>query len=330
MMRKLIVLILCALVPFASFAYDGDYVWEEKFKRQLPKAEKGDPKAQYNIGEMYDRGKGTAKDKQKAFSWYSLSASQGNTKAAYKVGFAYLKGLGVTKDGNKALKWMTIASDKGYVRAHYGLGEMYEKGLGVSKDFDKALKWYKKALKGGNIQAKERIEHVIASAAAMDKNKRRLETAAARKQLNRKAKAQPVSMKAPPLTLRQVLLRGGWKKKNKPAENLPSSIADCSETGTSIECVSRALKRNIGVADIKYQTKAIIFSLKDTGEFKIKYRNNVLAVDITDADFLASGKKAPVSLGWQDAEHSLKCEMSSNNKNITCKKDKVRTIKFHR
>ena len=279
---------------------------------------------------MYDRGKGTTKDMQKAFTWYSRSASQGNTKAAYKVGFAYLKGKGVTKNGNKALKWMTSASDKGYVRAHYGLGEMYEKGLGVSKDFKKALKWYRKALKGGNTQAKQRIAIVVATTAKLDKNKRRLETAAARKQLNRKAKARPVSMKAPPLTLRQVLLKGGWKKKNKPAENLPSSISECTETGTSIECISKALKRNIGVADIKYQTKTVLFSIKDTGEFKVKYRNNVLAVDITDPEFLKSGAKAPVALGWQDSEHSLKCKMSNNNKDITCKKDKIRTIKFHR
>jgi len=330
MIRKLIVLFLCVLAPISSFAYDGDYVWEEKFNRLLPRAEKGDPEIQYDIGEMYERGKGTAKDTQKAFTWYSRAASQGNTKAAYKVGFAYLKGIGVAENGNKALKWMSIASDKGYVRAHYGLGEMYEKGLGVTKDFDQALKWYKKAMQGGNTQAKQRIERVIASAAKLDKNKRRLETAAARKQLNRKAKTTPVSMKSSPLTLRQVLLKGGWKKKNKPAENLPSKISECTETGTSIECISKALKRNIGVADIKYQTKAVLFSIKDTGEFKIKYRNNVLAVDITDQDFLESGAKAPVSLGWQDSEHSLKCKMSNNNKDITCKKDKIRTIKYHR
>jgi len=330
MIWKIIVLVLCAHVPISSLAYEGgDYIWEEKFNRQLPIAKKGNAKAQYSIGEMYERGKGIQRDTKKAFTWYSRAASQGATKAIYKVGYAYLRGIGVSKNGNKALKWLTIASNKGYVRAHYGLGQMYEKGIGVKKDFNLALKWYKKALVGGYSRAQEHID-VIASASKQEKYNLRLETAAARKQLNRKAKVQSVSIKAPPLTMRQVLLKGNWKKKKKPAENLPSAVSDCSETGRSIECISKAVYRNIGVADIKYQTKAILFSIKDTGEFKIKYRNNVLDIKITDADFLESGAKVPVTLGWQNAEHSLVCKVSSNNKEITCKKNKTRTIKYHR
>ncbi len=330
MIRKFTALFLCALVSTAIFAYEGDYVWEDKFNRQLPKAQKGDSKAQYDIGEMYDRGNGKAKNKTEAFAWYSRSASQGHTKAAYKVGYAYLKGIGVKANSGKALKWMTLASNKGYVRAHYGLGQMYEKGIGITRDYDLALKWYKKALKGGYSKAQERIREVTTSAAKMEKNKRRLEIAAARKQLNSKAKVRPVSMPAPPLTIRQVLLQGDWKKKKKPAESLPSSVSECTETGRSIECISRSLQRNIGMADIRYQTKAVLFSIKDTGEFKIKYRNNVLDINITDPDFLASGAKVPVSLGWQDAEHSLVCKISNNNKEITCKKNKTRTVKYHR
>jgi len=328
---KLIVLVLCALAPISSLAYEGgDYVWEEKFARQLPIAKSGNSKAQYSIGEMYERGKGTDRDSKKAFTWYSRAASQGFTKAIYKVGYAYLRGIGVTTNGDKALKWLTIASNKGYVRAHYGLGQMYEKGIGVTKDFEKALKWYKKALAGGYSKAQEHINVVIVTASKQEKNKLRLETAAARKQLNRKAKVRTVSIKAPPLTIRQILLKGNWKKKKKPAENLPSSVSACTETGRSIECISKAVRRNIGVAEIKYQTKAILFSIKDTGEFKIKYRNNVLDIEITDPDFLASGAKVPVTLGWQNAEHSLVCKMSNNNEEIICTKNKTRTIKYHR
>jgi TPR repeat protein len=159
-----------------SFAA-GDYVWEEKFKKALPKAEQGDAKAQYTVGEMYEKGKGAVKDLQKAFDWYAKSAEQDNKKAAYKVGLAYLEGAGVKKNYSKAHKWLKKSADKKYVRAEYYLGVMYENGQGVGKDYDEALKWYKAALAGGYGSASDGIERVSNAQRASD---RRARAAAAR------------------------------------------------------------------------------------------------------------------------------------------------------
>ena len=109
----------------------GDYIWEGKFKEALPKAEQGDVKSQYAVGEMYEKGKGAVKDSKKAFEWYSKSAAQNNNKAAYKVGLAYLEGRGVKKNYSEAYKWFKKSAAKNYVRAEYYLGEMYENGQGV-------------------------------------------------------------------------------------------------------------------------------------------------------------------------------------------------------
>ena len=147
-------------------------------------------------------------------------------------------------------------------------------------------------------------------------------------------KAQPVSRKTPaenppPSSSHDVLLMGGWSKRNKPAEFLPSSATNCKRVNKTIECLSKILKRDIGMADIDYETKAIIYSIDNTGEFKVSYRNNVKKVTVTDPDFLESGAKVPVTEGWQDAEHKLTCEIE-NDRNIVCKKDKLRKLRFNR
>lgn len=335
-MTRLIILIILIISPLIANAFDGDYVWEEKFNRELPKANQGDENAQLEIGEMYNRGRGTAKNPIQAFEWYLKAANQGNTKAAYKIGYAYLVGKGVPADFTKAMSWLTIASNKGYERAHYYLGEIYELGKGVDVDLKTALTWYEKASGGGFDPATKRIQRVEEAMAEKAKPVEVEESPVARidrKQISKtpepKVNAQKVSMKSPVASTKEKLLVGGWKKQNKPSEFLPSKITNCVTTGISIECESTKQTRSIGVADINYTTKAILFGIKPTGEFKISYRNNVVAVDITDPEFAESGAEVSVKTGWQDAKHTLTCEIL-NDKSITCKKDKIRTIKFSR
>jgi hypothetical protein len=337
MIRTLCLLIMIGL-PMLASAYQGDYIWEDKFKKALPKAESGNVDAQYDVGEMYEKGKGTDKNLSKAFEWYKKAAEQGDVKAAYRVGVAYLKGKGVNKNSDKAHKYLKQSANKGYARAQYYMGMLYEKGIGVSQDYDTAISWYGKSKKAGYRPADERIALVKNLQEEEDRAdaaraKRRAE-AAARKRLSRKrAKAQTVSRKtpaeSPPATTRELLMMGGWSKRNKPAEFLPSNATNCKKVNNTIECLSKTLKRDIGMADIDYETKAIIYSIDNTGEFKISYRNNVKKVTVTDPDFIESGARVPVSEGWQDAEHKLLCEVE-NERNILCKKDKLRKIRFNR
>lgn len=319
---------LILMIGFASLTHAaGDYIWEEKFKKALPKAEQGNAKAQYNVGEMFEKGKGAERDSKKSFSWYSKSAEQGNKKAAYKVGLAYLKGIGVNKNFQKAHKWFKKSADKKYVRAQYYLGVLYENGQGVLKDFDQATKWYKRALAGGYGSASEGIQRVSRAQAASDKQ-RATKVAAVKPKAKPKPRPKPKKVAKPKSTKQKVLV-GGWKKRNKSAEYLPSSLTHCKDKGSRVECLSAELKRNIGMADINYTTKAILFSFKPTGSFKVSYRNNVTKIKITDPEFAESGGKVPVTLGWQDAEHTLTCNFD-NDRSVECTKNKTRKIKFHR
>ena len=320
---------LAASIASPSFAA-GDYIWEEKFKTELPKAEQGKEKSQYSVGEMYEKGKGTEKDVKKAFNWYMKAANQGNKKAAYKVGLAYLKGRGVKRDYKKAHRWLKQSANKNYVRAQYYLGEIYENGRGVLKDYDQALKWYKQALKGGYGTAAEGITRVgRAQKASEEKRRAEINKPKPRPKARPKPAPKPKPVTRAPKSTKEKVLAGGWKKRKKAAEYLPSKVTRCKEKDGRVECLSAKLKRNIGMADISYTTKAILFSFKESGRFKISYRNNVSNITVTDPEFAESGGKVPVTLGWQDAEHKLVCAFE-NDRLIICTKNKTRKIKLHR
>jgi len=323
-LSTIIILIILASFSSASFAA-GDYVWEEKFKKELSKAEQGNAKSQYAVGEMYEKGKGAVRDNKKAFEWYSKAAAQDNVKAAYKMGVAYLEGDGVKRNYQQAHKWLKKSASKGYVRAEYYLGTMYENGKGVKKDNGEAIKWYKQALAGGYGNASEAIKRASNA-------KRAAERAAAKPPPAPKAKrvAKPKPKAAPkPKSTKDKVLAGGWKKRNTSADYLPSSVTQCADKGARVECVSAELTRNIGMADIDYTTKAILFGFKPKGEFKVSYRNNVSKITVTDPEFAESGGKVPVTLGWQDAEHKLVCEFE-NDRALVCTKNKTRKVKFRR
>jgi hypothetical protein len=314
-------------MPIAGYSL-GDYVWEEKFKQMLPVAESGKAEAQYDVGEMYERGRGVAKDTGKAFNWYLKAAKQGHTRGAYRVGLAYLKGKGVGKNPEKAHTWLKKSADGGYERALFYLGEIYEKGLGVTQDYDNALTYYEKAQHGGFAPAVDRVVRVKDAIIEQERRARRLAEAAARRRAQKSA-ARKVSVNPPKLTTKKLLLKGGWQKRDKPAEFMPSDISKCKDNGRTLECMSSELKRNIGMADVVYRTKAVVYGMDDKGNFKISYRNKVVAVWVTDPNFAESGKEVPVKEGWQDAEHKLECKVEDND-NVTCVKDKIRTMKFKR
>jgi len=61
----------------------GDYA--TALREFEPLAEQGDADAQYNLGFMYDKGKGVLQDYKTAVKWYRLSAEQGDALAQKKL-----------------------------------------------------------------------------------------------------------------------------------------------------------------------------------------------------------------------------------------------------
>jgi hypothetical protein len=87
----------------------GEYVAFDRadaktaLKVWLDAAQAGDPEAQNNVGEIYERGLGGAPNYPAAVIWYQKAADQGYSRAQFNLGTLYEQGLGVDQDRLKAL-----------------------------------------------------------------------------------------------------------------------------------------------------------------------------------------------------------------------------------
>ena len=76
-----------------------------------PRAEKGDVRAQYNLGLLYASGMGVVQDYQAALKWHRLAAGQGHAGAQNALAQMYAKGQGVQQDQVRAYVWYSIAGE---------------------------------------------------------------------------------------------------------------------------------------------------------------------------------------------------------------------------
>ncbi|MGH9808741.1 MAG: tetratricopeptide repeat protein, partial [Terriglobia bacterium] len=133
----------------------GDYA--TALKELRPLAERGNAKAQYRLGRMYEFGQGVAVDKAQALAWLRKSAAQGNSEAQLELGVIYATGDGVKQDDKMAVALFQKAAMQGEATAQYNLGLMYAKGNGVQKDYAQAVAWFRKAADQGDVRAQFKL-----------------------------------------------------------------------------------------------------------------------------------------------------------------------------
>ena len=169
---KTITLGLILLLTTAT-AMSGNDVWQTLFKEKLQEAHQGNSNAQYDIGSMYQNGRGVSPDRNKAIEWYKKAAAQDNKKAVtrlkllqaneerfrkelvnvkngnkesqYKLGNMYTEGVGTNIDLAKAAEAYDKSAHQGYVKAEYKLGLVYYEGTGVKPSKRTAYKWFRQA-----------------------------------------------------------------------------------------------------------------------------------------------------------------------------------------
>ncbi len=108
-------------------------------------AEKGHPRAQYNLGYIYSHGLGLRKDHKLGMYWYRKAAGNDYPQAQYKLGMALLADQVKTASLVQAIAWLRLAADAKDPRAQYQLGLMYSLGKGVPQDDTIAVFWYRLA-----------------------------------------------------------------------------------------------------------------------------------------------------------------------------------------
>lgn len=99
-----------------------------------PLADKGDPDAQFNMGQAYKLGRGAPADIKIARSWYQKAAAQGHEQAQANLGIILYEA------GQRAesMSWIRKAADRGDARAQYILGIELSNGDLVKRDFPRA------------------------------------------------------------------------------------------------------------------------------------------------------------------------------------------------
>lgn len=103
---------------------------ESKYSKLLEeRAALGDPTAQFALGQLFERGKGGAKqDYNKAIEYYMDAIAQQDLKAEYTLGVLHLTGGAGKVDYKQAVGWLSDAAFKGNPDAQYLLGRLYEEG----------------------------------------------------------------------------------------------------------------------------------------------------------------------------------------------------------
>ena len=118
-----------------------------------PLAEDGHIEAQFNLGAVYEAGRGVPEDSAEAAGWYALAAGQGHARAQYNLGVMYADGRGVPRDDARAATWMRKAAAQDHAKAQYNLGVLYQTGRGVPKDPVQARIWFDRAAANGVSEA---------------------------------------------------------------------------------------------------------------------------------------------------------------------------------
>ena len=98
-----------------------------------------------SIGDLYLE-KGGKKNVKEAAKWFEIAAEKGNAKAQYELGHLYEDGrIGLWSNYNKAAYWYIKAADQTNNNAQRALARLYRIGKGVKKDYAKAYELWMKA-----------------------------------------------------------------------------------------------------------------------------------------------------------------------------------------
>lgn len=82
--------------------------WIDVFNIMYPMALEGNITAQSNLGMLYNLGRGTVRDYEKAYWWFSEAAEKGSVKGLNNLGVMYLRGDYVKQNTEQAIKLLNV------------------------------------------------------------------------------------------------------------------------------------------------------------------------------------------------------------------------------
>lgn len=298
-------------------AFEGDYIWDERFKASLAKAESGRAKDQYTVGDMYFRGRGTAVNPSEALRWFLRAAKQGHRKSAYKAGYLYLynEELSPSASPKKGIPWIKKAAAAGYAPAQYELGRLYFSGDVIKRSESQALKWLGRAKAANYEPAGKAFEQIVKRLVkAQNVFPKRVKP-------KTKASQQLVAERELP-DPKGIILQSNWGSTDGPSTFLPSKLTHCRESPKGIECLSSKLDMQLASTHVVYRTSTKITNINPDGQFRLAYANTMLSTDAK-----STGEAAAVKANWSRNEQVLDCSLVAG-RTISCAQGTDKQYRF--
>lgn len=131
-------------------------------------AEANYPLAQIAMGELYATGQGVEENLQTALAWLQKAAASGNAKGQLQLGVFYIR-IEEGRDFAQAAEWLRKAAEQGEAEAQYFLARLYLDGHGVERDRAEAMLWFYRAGMQGHAPA-QRFLHLLKQAETPDRD----------------------------------------------------------------------------------------------------------------------------------------------------------------
>ncbi len=132
----------------------GEY--EAAVKQWRDPAIKGDPDAQFNMGQAYKMGRGVKTDLNVALDWYKKAAAQGHLQAADSYGHL----LHYQGKVSESLPYLQASADRGDPRAQYLLATELFNGVHIGKDWVRAYALMTRASSAGMAPASRSLSQM--------------------------------------------------------------------------------------------------------------------------------------------------------------------------
>lgn len=120
-------------------------------------AEAGDADAQFQLGNLYLRGRGVEKSPRLAAQWYEKAIAQGNKDAQGRMGALLWEGAGIGKNQKRALELLRDGAASGNAVCQYELALLSFKGEEVGLGKDECYDLFRKAGEQGHADAQAKV-----------------------------------------------------------------------------------------------------------------------------------------------------------------------------
>jgi hypothetical protein len=132
-----------------------------------PLAEKGDPDAEFNLGQAYRLGRGVPTNLAAAKTWFERAANQGHLDAETTLGLLLFE----NSDQANGLKWLKKAAEQGEPRALLVYGTALVNGDGLTQDPVLGYAYVSRAAAQGLQPAQQTLDQLDRLMTADDKKR---------------------------------------------------------------------------------------------------------------------------------------------------------------